>query len=91
MDEERNRVTVSVFGEDYQMKSAASEERVRQLAARVDERMRKIATGNPRLGAARTAVLAALTLADDLQKRDDELERLTQQLEDEWVRHQRRQ
>lgn len=90
MDEECNRVTVTICGEEYQLKSTASEEHVRQLAARVDERMRQIGAGNPRLGATRTAVLTAMTLADELQKKNDELERLTRQLEDEWMRRQRK-
>lgn len=90
VDEERKRISVTIFGEEYQMKAAASADYVQRLAARVDERMRQIAGGNPRLGTARVAVLTAMTLADDLQKMEEQFERLTRQLEEEWARHQRR-
>lgn len=90
MDEERKRVSVTIFGEEYLMKAAASADYVQRLAGRVDERMRQISSGNPRLGTSRIAVLTAMTLADDLQKMEEQFERLTRQLEEEWERRQRR-
>lgn len=90
MDEERKRVSVTIFGEEYVVKAAAPADQVRRLAARVDERMRQIAAANPRLGTSKLAVLTAMTLADDLQKMEEQFERLTRQLEEEWARRQRR-
>jgi cell division protein ZapA len=82
-------VLVEIFGEEYQI--AASDARhVRKIAAHVDKKMREIAgLHSGQMPTAKLAVLAAMTIADELFKSahqqseiaetaQENLERLTQ-------------
>lgn len=67
-EEEITRVTVKILGEDYVLRGDSSPEHIRQVARLVDDRMQSIAGTHPRLDLARLAMMAALSLADDLLK-----------------------
>jgi len=84
--EERNRVVVSIFGEEYPIKGPGRPEYVQELAATVDRKMRRVSEVYPKLSANRVAVMAALWLADDLFKLREQHERLTEIYEEEWER-----
>lgn len=58
----KNRVVVTIAGQEYTMVAVEDEEYVRKCAAYVDEQIRGI--GSTRLSQADTAVLAAMNLAD---------------------------
>ena len=82
-------VLVEVFGEEYQI-AASDARQMRKIAAYVDEKMREIAElHDGRVAPAKLAVLAAMTIADELFKSvhqqseiaetaQENLERLTQ-------------
>ena len=63
----RKTVRVAIAGEDYTIRTEADEDYTRRCAALVDQRMKAIA-GEGAAGAAQTraAIMAALSIADDL-------------------------
>lgn len=64
------RVTARIMGEDYVIRARASAEHVTEVAAKVDECMRRVAAADPRLSLRDAAVLTALNLADELHQAD---------------------
>lgn len=60
-------ITVEIAGERYTLRTDADEEYSRRCAAMVDARMRAI-SGDPGPIAKKTAIMAALALADELLK-----------------------
>ena len=77
---EKKRVTIRVAGKDYNMTSSDSEAYVRRVAAYVDRKISELTLAT-RLPAADAAVLAAITLADDVFKAQDENTRLRRELD----------
>lgn len=57
---------VEIFGENYSMQGDLDAKYVNELAAFVDEKMRTISSGMRLNDPVRVAVLAALSIADDL-------------------------
>ncbi len=84
-DASRTTVRVEIAGEKYTLRTDADEAYTRRCAAFVDERMRAIG-GQSGLGAKKTAIMAALSLSDDLlQQRErfrDQAEELAGRLRD---------
>lgn len=84
-DASRTTVRVEIAGEKYTLRTDADEAYTRRCAAFVDERMRAIG-GQSALGAKKTAIMAALSLSDDLlQQRArfrNQAERLARRLRD---------
>jgi cell division protein ZapA (FtsZ GTPase activity inhibitor) len=63
-------VRVEIAGNKYTLRTDADEAYTRRCAALVDERMRQIG-GEAHMDARKTAIMAALSLSDDLlQQRD---------------------
>ena len=60
-------VTVEIYDQTYHL-SGQDAEHIRQLAARVDAKMRAVAAQGRTVDSLRVAVLAALNLADDLSQ-----------------------
>ncbi|MCS7257986.1 MAG: cell division protein ZapA [candidate division WOR-3 bacterium] len=58
--------TLNVFGINYKIKTDRDDEYVSEVARMVDEKMHKINELYPQGSLARTAVLAAINLADEL-------------------------
>ena len=81
----RTTVRVEIAGEKYTLRTDADEAYTRRCAAFVDERMRAIG-GQSGLGTKKTAIMAALSLSDDLlQVREgfrNQAERLAGRLQD---------
>lgn len=78
MENEKNRLTVSIYGQSYTLVGNASPEYMRMLAGYVDETMHRIGQGNDRLDTMKIAVLSAVNIADEyfrLKEKYDELER----------------
>ena len=68
-------VEVDIFGQTFRLSAGAAEaDYMQRLAAHVDERIRAIAEVSPSVSFNRLAVLAALNIADDLLKLQDDLE-----------------
>lgn len=81
----RTTVRVEIAGEEYTLRTDADEAYTRRCAAFVDERMRAIGAESG-LGAKKTAIMAALSLSDDLlQQRErfrNQAEKLAGRLQD---------
>ncbi len=60
------RVTAQIMGEDYTIRARTSPEHVMEVAAKVDECMRRVVAADPRLSLRDAAVLTALNFADEL-------------------------
>ena len=77
---EKIRTTVKIAGKDYTISSYDGEEYVQRVAAYVDGRMSDLsaATGLP---AGQLAVLAAISVTDDMLKAREETARLRRELD----------
>ena len=83
MNGEKYKVTVEVFGEKYSLKSDIELERVIKVAALVDERMKMISKANLCLSPNRVAILAALTIAEELLQMEYNYKELIKMVEEE--------
>ena len=63
----KNKITVSIAGQEYTMVAAEGEDYVRRVAAHVDSQMREVLSQG-RLSQADGAVLAAMNIADQYFK-----------------------
>jgi len=72
---DKTKVAVEIFGMQYRLAGHESDEHLRRVAAMVDDQMRKIASGHPRLDLPRLAVLAAANIADEYLKLQEKVER----------------
>lgn len=79
---EVTRVNVKIFGEDYVVKGTEDPEYIQMLAAYVDRKMQSISQRMPNLPATKVAVLAALNLADELSKLQEDYDELVRKLEE---------
>jgi cell division protein ZapA len=59
-------VKVEIFGQAYPMHAELGEEYLRELAAYVDSKMRAIASASIAVDTQKVAILAAMTIADEL-------------------------
>lgn len=78
-----NRVTVSIFNEEYIVKGEENPEYIEMLASFVDRRMKMIQQRNPNLSSTKVAVLTALNLSDELNKLQEDYDELVKNLEEE--------
>ena len=67
--------TVEIYDQTYHL-SGADPEQVQRLAARVDSRMRAVASTGRTADSLRVAVLAALNLADELARAEERLRQI---------------
>lgn len=65
---EKNKITVSIMGENYTIVSEESKEFVVKVADYVDQKMRVFSGSNSLLSYQKVAVLTALNIADDYHK-----------------------
>ncbi len=70
---ERVAVQVEILGDKYAIRTDADEAYTRRCAALVDERMREIAQAGS-ANTRKTAIMAALSLSDDLFRQREELD-----------------
>lgn len=69
-------VSVDIYDQQYHL-AGTDLERVRRLAARVDEQMRAVSAQGRTVDSLRVAVLAALNLADALMRAEERLTNLS--------------
>ncbi len=79
--ENRKRISVKIFGNEYVMLGNDSEEYVKGLAEKVDSIMKEIARSNSKYSPTMVAVLTALNLSDVLYKTQQELSETADKLE----------
>jgi len=68
-------ITVEIYDQIYHL-SGQDLARTRRLAARVDERMRAVAAAGRTADSLRVAVLAALNLADEVARAEEQLSKI---------------
>jgi len=91
---DKTKVAVEIFGMQYWLAGHETDEHLRRVAGMVDDRMRKIASGHPRLDLPRLAVLAAANIADEYLKLQEKVEKEREGREklraEEWLELRRR-
>ena len=78
----KNKITVSIAGQEYTMVAAEGEDYVRRVAAHVDSQMREVLSQG-RLSQADGAVLAAMNIADQYFKGQEAAENLRRQIKEQ--------
>lgn len=78
-----NKVSTSIFNEEYVIKGEEEPDYIQMLASYVDRRMRMIYQRNPNLSTSKVAVLTALNLADELNKLQEDYDELVRAMEEE--------
>jgi cell division protein ZapA len=81
--EEKTKVTVKIYGEDYVVKGYANPDYIEGIGAYVDRKMHLIGQKNSHLPLTKVAVLAALNIADELYKLQEDYDSLAKLLEEE--------
>jgi cell division protein ZapA len=81
--EEKTKVTAVIYGEEYVVKGYAKPGYIEGIAAYVDKKMRLIGQKNSHLSTSKVAVLAALNIADELYKLQEDYDSLAKLLEEE--------
>lgn len=73
---DKGRAVVEIFGEEYIMRGDASSEYMKMLASYIDKKMKYISSRQPLLPISKVAVLAALNVADELSKLQEDYDTL---------------
>jgi cell division protein ZapA len=73
---ELSSVQVKIYDREYAFQTTGDPERLQVLCASLDRRMREVAASTGAVDTLKVAVLAALSLADDLQQAGEELKKL---------------
>lgn len=79
-DPESGVVTVKIYDRTYALRTSGDPEGLRRLCADLDRRMRKAADCSGAADSMKVAILAALTLADELERARDTLEKMDESL-----------
>ena len=61
-----NEVIVKIQGSEYNIVSKKNPEQMKTIARYVDEEMKKVKEGNPKLNIVTTSIVASLNIADIL-------------------------
>lgn len=80
MVEQKARATVDIYGEEYIMRGDATPEYMMMLARYIDKKMKNIAARQPQLSVGKIAVLAALNIADELSKLQEDYDALVKMM-----------
>ncbi len=75
-------IRVSIYDQEYNMRGQLDPEYLRALARFVDEKMRSIAARTHTVDSLRTAVLAAMNIADDYHRLLAKYEAATRQMDE---------
>ncbi|MCF8043886.1 MAG: cell division protein ZapA [Desulfarculaceae bacterium] len=74
-------VTVEILGNEYVLRSEAGEERVREVAELLNQRLGEVQSANKTSSTLAAAVLAALNITNELLQLRDQQEKLFQEIE----------
>ncbi len=80
--EKKNKLSIDIYGQNYTIVGKVSPNYMRMIASFVDDKMRSIAEGNPRLDSTKLAVLSAVNMADEYFKLKQEYDDLVKLLEE---------
>ncbi|WP_424565525.1 cell division protein ZapA [Tepidibacillus fermentans] len=81
-EEQKNRLTISIYGQQYTIVGKASSNYLRMVSGYVDDKMRQIAGSNARLDTTKIAVLTAVNIADEYFRLKQEYDELRKLIED---------
>jgi cell division protein ZapA len=73
---EPSSIRVKIYDREYAFRTTGDPERLQALCAVLDKRMREVAASTGAVDTLKVAVLAALSLADDLERAGEELKKL---------------
>ena len=79
----KNRLSISIYGQQYTIMGKASSNYMRMVSGYVDDKMRQIAESNRRLDTTKIAVLAAVNIADEYFRLKQEYDELLKLMEEE--------
>jgi cell division protein ZapA len=82
----KRNVEVEILGQRYVLKSEFPEDRVREVAIYVDEKMREVAEGTKTVNTLHVAILAALNIAQECLHEKGEKEKILQRIEEKTER-----
>lgn len=84
---EKNRIVVTIMGEEYVLRGSSSVDEMRQAGQYVDQLMRTLSEKNVQMNRHKIAVLAALNIADELFRLKGDLtaESSKSQGESDWT------
>ncbi len=69
-------VRVKIYDREFALRTTGDPERLQALCATLDRRMREVAASTGAVDTLKVAILAALSLGDDLQRLREELTKL---------------
>jgi cell division protein ZapA len=69
-------VNVKIYDREYALRTSGDPERLRALCAFLDRRMREMVTSSGSVDTLKVAVLAALSLAEELERARDALRKM---------------
>jgi len=73
---ELSSVRVRIYDREFALRTTGDPERLQALCSNLDKRMRDVAASTGAVDTLKVAVLAALSLGDELQRIQDELRKL---------------
>ncbi|MEK3954198.1 MAG: cell division protein ZapA [Psychrobacillus psychrotolerans] len=79
-EQEKTRISVDIYGQNYKMVGSESSGHMRLVASMVDDKMREINSHNSQLDIAKLAVLTAVNAVNDYIKVKEQLELLEEEL-----------
>jgi cell division protein ZapA len=82
MEEKKQSVKVNIFGEDYPIKGDADADYIQEVARYVDETMKEVSERLSNKLPLRVAVLAAMSITDELFKERGDKEKTLLNLEE---------
>ena len=82
MENKKQSVMVSIFGEDYPIKGGADNQYTKKIAGYVDRKMKEVAERLPNPVYNKVAVLAAMNITDELFKEKIDRENKLSQVEE---------
>jgi cell division protein ZapA len=78
---EKSSIKVTIMGSEYALKSEVDSEYVQELAAYVDQKMRKLADGSPVHAPLKIAVLTAVNISDELFRLKRKYDQMVKEIE----------
>ncbi len=80
-EDQKNRLEVTILGQNYTIVGKASSNYMRMIAGHVDDKMKQIADANQRFDITKIAVLTAVNIADDYFRLKQEYDELLKRIE----------
>jgi cell division protein ZapA len=73
---------IFILGQKYTVKGDADEAHIKKLASFVDEKLKEVYNTNPSITPLKAAILASLTIADELHKLKEAEEKIAKNIEE---------